>query len=106
MITLAFAAPAGLAGASFARVSEPLALGQTSGVPSGLAPGALRLGGESVAGRDLARILARVDSAMESVKRQESALAALLEVEKPDDVRDREERLNRRREVPPISGKA
>jgi len=117
LITLAFAAPAALAGASSARlrdvsgsVANMLATGNAAASTwqtgltrdSGQRADWLQAASLSALRREpaVARLLARVDLALESVKQQENALAVLLEADKPDDVRDREERLTRRAKTP------
>ena len=119
LITLAFAAPAALAGASSARLFDVSGSGSVASMPAtGNAAacvwqtGLTRGSGQRAAWPQaaslsalrrepaVARLLARVDLALESVKQQENALAVLLEADKPDDVRDREERLTRRAKTP------
>jgi len=116
LITLAFAAPAALAGASSARLpaipgSGPAASMQRTGNATARAWQGLKQVSEPRADwlqatltlrreSAVARMLARVDRALESVKQQENALAVLLEADKPDDVREREECLIRRARTP------
>jgi hypothetical protein len=94
LIVLAFAAPASTALVSSARLhlEAPPAAAPRPVIRAAAAP--------SVLLRDpLAHVLSGIDRVLEAVKRPESALAVLFDVERPEEVREREERLIRRREV-------
>lgn len=91
LIVLVFAAPASIALVASARI------------PLGVPPVAARLvigaaAGPAVPLRDpVARVLSGIDRVLEAVKRPENALAVLLDVDRPEEVREREERLIRRK---------
>jgi hypothetical protein len=94
LIVLAFAAPACTALVSSARLhlDAPPVAAPRPVIRAADAP--------AVPLRDpVAHVLSGIDRVLEAVKRPENALAVLLDVERPEEVREREERLMRRREA-------